>query len=317
MDSVLRNRVRRSDLERSLVRLIAALLVCAAPLGASAQETAPTPTPPAPPSETMEQATTSEQDMSDVQARGHFRLGREYYEQGRFADAAQEFEIAYGLSGRGQLLYNVYLAYRDAQDLPNAARALRGYLASVPDAPDHDHLAARLAQLEQSVTREQEAEAQRVAEAAEAARQLEEAERRALEAEMLAAQGPSRPAWPWAVVGGGLALVVGGVIVGVIASLDADQLRRDCVVATPTSGFEQPLQRGTNCSPDVGLESRRSTIQAEALASDVLWVTGSVVAVTGVILAFALPDEYPPGSAPPVTAACTSTGCFASVTTSF
>ncbi len=197
----------------------------------------PAPTPPPPPSETMEQATTSEQDMGDIQARGHFRLGRQYYEQGRFADAAQEFEIAFGLSGRAQLLYNVYLAYRDAQDLPNAARALRGYLSSVPYAPDHEHLSARLAQLEQSVTRDQEEEARRVAEAAEAARQLEEAERRALEAEMLAAQGPTRPAWPWGLLGGGLSLVVAGVVVDVVAATDADALRRSCVVATPTSGF--------------------------------------------------------------------------------
>src|SRR5687768_16190217 len=94
------------------------------------------------PTETMDQATTTDSDMTDLQARGHFRLGREFYGQGRFAEAAKEFEIAYGLSGRGSLLYNVYLAYRDAQDVPNAARALRGYLAAVPDAPDHAHLSS-------------------------------------------------------------------------------------------------------------------------------------------------------------------------------
>ncbi len=278
---------------------------------AAAQDTTPTP-----PAETMEQATTSEQDMGDAQARGHFRLGRQYYEQGRFADAAQEFEIAYGLSGRAPLLYNVYLAYRDAQDLPNSARALRGYLASVPDAPDRAHLEARLAQIEQSVTQEEETEAQRVAEAAEAARQLEEAEQRAVDAEALAAQAPSRPAWPWGLVGGGLGLVVVGVILDVVASLDAEQLRHDCVVATPTAGFEQPLLPGTDCSPSVGLESRRSTIQTEATAGDALWIGGGLIAVAGVILAFALPDEYA-GSTPPVTAGCSSTGCSAAVTVSF
>jgi hypothetical protein len=307
-------RVLRDGAVRSGLGALAAFVLSTAPIVAAAQEATPTPTPPA---ETMEQATTSEQDMGDIQARGHFRLGRQYYEQGRFADAAQEFEIAYGLSGRGQLLYNVYLAYRDAQDLPNAARALRGYLTSVPDAPDHDHLQARLTQLEQSVTRDQEAEAQRVAEAAEAARRLDEAERRALEAEMLAAQGPSRPAWPWGVLGGGLALVVAGVVVDVIASTDADALRHDCVDQSPTSGFEQPLVRGTNCSPGVNLESRRSTIQAEAIAGDVLWVSGAVIATTGLILAFALPDEYPPGTPPPVTAGCSPTGCSATLTTHF
>src|SRR5206468_2722341 len=105
----------------------------------------------------------------------------------------------YGLSGRGQLLYNVYLAYRDAQDSPNAARALRGYLAAVPDAEDREHLQARLTALEATVTADQEAEAARTAQDAEQRRQLEEAERRALEAEMRSQQGPSvsRPWWPW------------------------------------------------------------------------------------------------------------------------
>jgi tetratricopeptide (TPR) repeat protein len=298
----------------SFLRPFAVALALASTVPAIA--TAQTP-PSETPAESMEQATTSEQDMGDVQARGHFRLGREYYEQGRFADAAQEFEIAFGLSGRGQLLYNVYLAYRDAQDLPNAARALRGYLASVPDAPDREHLSARLAQLEQSVTQDQEDEARRVAEAAEAARQLEEAERRAMEAEMLAAQGPSRPAWPWAVLGGGLALVVVGVIIDVVAATDADRLRHDCVVSSPTMGFEQPLLPGTSCSPAVQLESRRSAIQSEALAGDILWVSGAVVAATGLILAFALPDEYPAGTPPPVAAGCSPTGCSATITASF
>src|SRR5690606_29361700 len=93
--------------------------------------------------ESMSQATTTEGDMNDDRARGAFRLGRQYYAQGRFAEAAAEFERAYGLSGRGELLFNAYLAYRDARDDESAARTLRGYLAEVPDAPDRPHLEAR------------------------------------------------------------------------------------------------------------------------------------------------------------------------------
>ena len=100
---------------------------------------------PQPAPESMSQSTTTDADMTDQQARGHFRLGRELYGQGRFREAAQEFEVAYGMSGRSQLLFNVYLAYRDAQDTQNAARALRGYLSAVPDAPDREHLTARRA----------------------------------------------------------------------------------------------------------------------------------------------------------------------------
>jgi tetratricopeptide (TPR) repeat protein len=274
----------------------------------------------------MAQSTTSEADMADAQARAHFRLGAGYYEAGRFAEAAQEFEIAYGLSGRGQLLYNVYLAYRDAQDTPNAARALRGYLAAVPDAADRDHLQARLSALEATVTADQEAEAARAAQQAEQRRQVEEAEQRAVDAELRASQQAqaqtSRPWWPWLLAGGGAVLAGVGVGLGVVASQDADALRRSCVTASPTTGLMQPIDPGPACAPSVDLASRRSTIQTEAAAADALWITGAVVGVTGIVLALVLPDERAdaaPASTPPpqVSGGCSPTGCFGSVTVSF
>jgi tetratricopeptide (TPR) repeat protein len=63
----------------------------------------------------------------DAEAREHFQLGRSFYEQGSFQQAAEEFEIAYRLSARPQLLYNVYVARRDAGNQPMAIDALRGY----------------------------------------------------------------------------------------------------------------------------------------------------------------------------------------------
>ncbi len=272
--------------------------------------------------ESMAQATTTDTDMTDAQARAHFRLGRDAYEQGRFADAAQEFEIAYGLSGRGALLYNVYLAYRDAQDTPNAARALRGYLTSVPDAPDHEHLQARLVALEATVTADQEAAAERAAEEAEQRRQLEAAEQRAIDAELRAQQGQgsttSRPWWPWVVMGGGLALTVVGVVLGVVAQGDADALRRSCVTQSASTGVTAPLVLGTACSPEVQLDSRRSTIQTEAAAADALWIGGAVIAATGLVLAFALPDDVASSEGQPqVSAGCSPTGCSGSVRFAF
>ena len=267
--------------------------------------------------ESMAQATTSDSDMGDAQARGHFRLGAEYYAQGRFADAAQEFEIAYGLSGRGQLLYNVYLAYRDAQDSPNAARALRGYLAAVTEAPDREHLMARLSALEATVTADQEADAARAAAEAEQRRQVEQAEQRAVDAESRAAAGPpptSRPWWPWLVFGGGTAVAIVGAVLAGIAGSDADALRHSCVMQSPTTGLEQPLVFGNMCSPTVNLASRRSGIQAEATIGDVLWIGGAAIAITGLVLAFVLPDDV---TAPSVSAGCGPTGCTGSITVSF
>jgi tetratricopeptide (TPR) repeat protein len=306
--------------------VLVALLVVAVPAAAQPAASSPSAAPgtPAAPTESMSQATTTEQDMADAQARAHFRLGREYYEQGRFADAAKEFEVAYGMSGRGSLLFNVYLAYRDAQDTANAARALRGYLAATPDAADREHLSARLAALEATLQQaEADAERQRAeaaaaeAKTAEAERERAESDRRAAEAERRAQLRPSRPLWPWLVFGGGVAIAGTGVVLGVLASGDADDLRADCVADPRTDGAGAPLTGGSHCAPAVDLASRRDSIQTQALIADALWIGGAVIGVTGLVLAFALPDEYPELEESPVAAGCGPDGCHASLQLSF
>jgi tetratricopeptide (TPR) repeat protein len=291
--------------------LIGSILAITSPLGA--QDAAPT--------ESMAQSTTQEADMTDLQARSHFRLGKELYDQGRFADAAKEFEIAYGLSGRSSLLYNVYLAYRDAQDTKNAARALDGYLTANPNAPDKEHLTARLAALKEILKRNEEQQAQQRAEQEKAAEQAREAERarieadqRAQAAEQRAAVKPSRPWWPWLVVGGGVAVTVTGVVLGSLAASDADDLEGECVLDPGDgAGARAPLMQGTQCGPSVDLESRRDSIQTQALIGDVMWIGGAAITATGLVLAFVLPDVYPDAEEAPVTAGCSTHECRATL----
>src|SRR6187401_2652142 len=98
-----------------LARAALLLLVCSMPLTVAAQtdETVPTGL------------------SSDEEARMRFELGRRYYDTGRFADAAAEFAEAHRLSGRMELLYNLFLAYRDAGDDVHAAETLRLYLPTL------------------------------------------------------------------------------------------------------------------------------------------------------------------------------------------
>ena len=307
-------RMRRSFLTYSWLSCLV-LAALASPL--RAQQAAPT--------ESMEQSTTTDADMTDQQARGHFRLGRELYAQGRFAEAAKEFEVAYGLSGRGSLLYNVYLAYRDAQDTANAARALDGYLLANPEAPDHEHLRARLAALKEilaqadaDAARQRDKEAESQKQAQEAERQRIEADQRARAAEQRAAQKPSRPWWPWLVVGGGLAVTGTGVVLGVLAVNDSDELKGECVLDPASgAGARAPLSEGTACAPTIDHESRRDSIQTQATIGDALWIGGAVITATGLVLAFALPDVYPDAEQAPVAAGCSANECRASLRLSF
>jgi len=262
----------------------------------------------------MARATTKDEDMTDAQARSHFRLGREYYQLGRFPDAAREFEVAYGLSGRAALLYNVYISYRDALDTPKAAAALRGYLAAVPDAPDRENLSARLAALEAQVAQSQADTERQEAQRMEVERLKREAEAKRNEPVYSAppAAAPSRPWWPWLVVGAGVVATAAGVTLGGLASRDASALRSQCVADPSTDGASAPLTAGNACAPSIDLEGRRDAIQTQALVGDVLWIGGAAVTLTGLVLALVLPPNER-ADAPPLTAACMPGSCRAAL----
>jgi hypothetical protein len=51
---------------------------------------------------------STEPPTHDIElARAHYKTGEIDYERGRFPDAAREFEEAYRLSGKSDLLYNM------------------------------------------------------------------------------------------------------------------------------------------------------------------------------------------------------------------
>jgi len=101
-------------------------------------------------------STASTDKTSEKAAREAFERGRVFYDSGQFEQASAAFEEAYKLSGRDALLYNLYLAYRDASDQERAAQALRGYLAKVSNIENRAQLEARLAALEQNLARQRE-----------------------------------------------------------------------------------------------------------------------------------------------------------------
>ncbi len=96
---------------------------------------------------------TAEQE---AEARAHFGLGRAYYNSGRFADAAREFQLAYEQSHRPALLHNIFLARRDMGDTVAARDALQQYLAldTTIEAEERRRLEARLVALNEAIARQ-------------------------------------------------------------------------------------------------------------------------------------------------------------------
>ncbi len=149
-------RLGEGALHQRMTRFAAALLVCASSLVAGFVH-AQAPTTDASTRQQMQAGANAEMD---AQARARFRVGQSLYETGRFQEAAVEFAAAYDLSQRPELLFNLYVAYRDAGDTSHAVDALRRYLAAMPASLEGRlNLEARLQSLEASLA-QQEAAAQ-------------------------------------------------------------------------------------------------------------------------------------------------------------
>jgi tetratricopeptide (TPR) repeat protein len=81
-------------------------------------------------------------------ARAHFMAGSAYYEQANYGDAVKEFNEAYRLSQRPDLLYNIALAYERLERWDEAVAALERYLALKPDAQDRNLIRTRIENLQ-------------------------------------------------------------------------------------------------------------------------------------------------------------------------
>jgi hypothetical protein len=94
---------------------------------------------------------TSAQD--DRRARLHFESGASYYESGEYEDALREFQRAYELSRRPQLLFNISLCYQNLGDFERAAAYLERYLNEAPDVENRANLEIRLRRLRERIAR--------------------------------------------------------------------------------------------------------------------------------------------------------------------
>lgn len=172
------------------------------------------------------------QSDNEQAARAAFEQGRALYDGGNFAEAAASFEQAYRLSGRDALLYNLYLAYRDANEQQKAADALRTYLRKVEQIENRAQLEARLRSLDEGLSR---------------ARDSQPAPATAPAPLDGTAPPPRRGARFWASValtGVGGALLVSGLGTGIAAKRREGKLEDACVDKLCPPALESTQERG-------------------------------------------------------------------------
>lgn len=299
----------REGLARARFALGVMIVVCGSLSSVASAQTPPS----APPTAQQEQ-----------EARAHFQLGRTLYDGGRFEDAAREFQQAYDLSRRPQLLYNLFLALRDAAQVEPAIDALRRYLELVPNAQDGESLRARLASMERAQAEQRERERAAQAEADRARREAEErAQREAAaraEAEARAnasvaqtptetpSTSPESPAeqatesgtniGPWIVVGTGGALIATGIVTAVLTAGKMSDIEAACP--------------NDLCPPEYDLSGNRASGRVLAATTDVLLITGAAAVGGGLLWYFLTRDGESEAPAATANVGCSTTGCMAS-----
>jgi tetratricopeptide (TPR) repeat protein len=251
---------------------------------------------------------------TENQAREAFERGRIHYDNGDFARASTAFEEAYRLSGREGLLYNLYLAYRDANQQEKAAEALRNYLAKVEVIENRAQLESRLKALDAGIAQRKadeakEAEQQKQAEQQRAQHEQEIAAHKAAAAQSTPAAAPvdeEKKWWatPVIVMGAGGALMVGSLATGLMANSKQKELKDGC-------------PSGKNCDPD--LKSKADSGKTLALVTDVLLFGGLATAVVGgVLMLLKKPKNQPSAKdTPQANVSCTRVGCSGSVSLRF
>lgn len=221
-------------------------------------------------------------DMSDERARAHFQAGTSLYDSGRFPEAAEEWEQAYALSGRAALLYNIYVAHRDASHLPQAIDALTRYLATDdPATKERLNLEARLRAMQAAqAAAEQDRKAGEASVAAPAPAPAEAQAEPAAPPPSAAsdeADASGVPIVPLALVITSGALLAASVVTGLLTSGKVSDLEDRCPNDRCPAGFD--------------LAGERSAARTLALVTDVLWIGGVVAGGVGAVLWLTASDE--------------------------
>lgn len=268
------------------IGLWAIMLMCTA----SSARAEPSPAPSA--------QTASEQVSDERAARQAFHRGRAAYDDGRFAEAAEAFEQAYRLSGRDALLYNLYLAHRDANQQEQAAEALRAFLAKVKDIENRGQLEARLRALDEGIAWERTQREQALAEAAARERAAE-----AVPSEEERARPRKLRRAGYALAGTGAALLLGALATGVAANKRSDDLEAAC-------------DADRVCPPE--LQATAEGGKRLAHATDALLFGGLAVAAGGAtLIALSVRAQRRLEKLPSVGAACVRAGCRAALAVRF
>jgi tetratricopeptide (TPR) repeat protein len=224
----------------------------------------------------------------DQRAKAHFRVGTTLYDAGRFNEAAEEWQKAFDLSQRAELLYNVYVAYRDASSGDKAIEALRHYLELGEIEP------TRRLQLEARLRAAEEAQTGQAA-PAEPTTSTEPASAAPVASESTGTRGGIPKIVPITLMAAGGALLVASVITGLMVNGVEGDLEDSCP--------------NNLCPDDVDLDGKLSTGNTLIALNAITGVVGVLSLGTGVVLFLMSNGDDTPPATSALNFGCTVDGC--------
>lgn len=90
-------------------------------------------------------------DDGKKEAKQHFLKGEKLFDEGRYDEAAKEFNAAYNLAPHPLVLFNIAACYEKSGDIPSAVLTYRRYVSEAEDASEIAEIKVKLAELEQLV----------------------------------------------------------------------------------------------------------------------------------------------------------------------
>jgi len=90
-------------------------------------------------------------DTAKEEAKQHFLKGQQFFDVGRWDDAASEFEQAYALKNDPIFIYNMAQAYRRKGETKRALELYKNFLIKAPNTPKRAEVEERIAALQDQI----------------------------------------------------------------------------------------------------------------------------------------------------------------------
>jgi len=219
-------------------------------------------------------------ESKEAEAKAMFEAGRTAFDAGRYDDALQRWEVAFRLSGRPAVRYNLGLAHERLGQIDEAIAAFDNYLKWDSDGQRAAEVRGKLQTLRSMRgASERPHQHSRAAapppaassapvEPAPAPEPQPVAESPVLDVEPASPPGSGVTVLGWVLVGGGAAMLAGSLLTGAAALAAEDDLETGCTDRV--------------CAQT--LSETADDANTYALITDVLWIGGAVIAGTGITL---------------------------------